>query len=55
MRGPPTQALLGENVCENEGIGSRRGGRASENFVCRSVKVQKWVMPGSPSVVVSEN
>ena len=24
---PPTQALFGENVCENERIGSRWGGR----------------------------
>ena len=24
-RGPPTQALFGENACENERIGSRRG------------------------------
>ena len=25
--GPPMQALFGENVCENERIGSHRGGR----------------------------
>ena len=24
-RGPPTRMLFGENVCENERIGSRRG------------------------------
>ena len=38
-RGPPTWALFGENVCENERIGSRRG-RAPENFVCRSAIAQ---------------
>ena len=27
-RGPPTWALFGENVCENQRIGSRRGWRA---------------------------
>ena len=27
-RGPPMWALFGENVCENERIGSHRGGRA---------------------------
>ena len=26
--GPPMWALFGENVCENERIGSHRGGRA---------------------------
>ena len=26
--GPPTQALFGENVCENERIGSHSGWRA---------------------------
>ena len=36
--GPLTKALFGENVCENERIGSR-GGRAPENFVCRSANV----------------
>ena len=30
--GPPTQALFGENVCENERIGSHRG----------------WCVPGTP-------
>ena len=36
-RGPPTQVLFSENICENVRIGSRRGGgRAPENFVCRS-------------------
>ena len=25
-RGPPTWALFGENVCENERIGSQKGG-----------------------------
>ena len=34
--GPPTQALFGEYVCENERIGYRRGGRVPESFVCRS-------------------
>ena len=33
--GPPTLALFGENVCENERIGSH-GGCAPEIFVCRS-------------------
>ena len=33
--GLPMWALFGENVCENERIGSR-GGHAPENFVCRS-------------------
>ena len=43
--GPPTWALFGENVCENERIGSRKGvgdgggGRAPVNFVCRSANV----------------
>ena len=39
--GPPTQVLFGENVCENERIGSHGGGggRAPENFVCRSANV----------------
>ena len=32
------QALFGENVCENERTGSRRG-RAPEIFVCRSATV----------------
>ena len=34
-RGPLTWVLFGENVCENERIGSRRG-HGPENFVCRS-------------------
>ena len=29
--GPPTWALFSENVCENERIGSHRGGRAWVN------------------------
>ena len=33
--GPPMQVLFGENICENERIGSCRG-CAPENFVCRS-------------------
>ena len=36
--GPPTQVLIGENVCENERIGSH-GEHALENFVCRSGNV----------------
>ena len=39
-RGPPTQVLFSENVCENERIGSRRGERAPENFVCRSANTR---------------
>ena len=30
------QMLFGENVCENERIGSHRGRRVPEIFVCRS-------------------
>ena len=30
-RGPPMQVLFGKNVCENERIGSRRGG------MCRKI------------------
>ena len=31
-RGPPMQALFGEDVCENERIGSRRGGACARKF-----------------------
>ena len=34
-RGPPMWVLFGENVCQNERIGSH-GGCAPENLVCRS-------------------
>ena len=34
--GPLTQALFGENVCENERIGSRRGWRAPDTPLPRS-------------------
>ena len=30
-RGPPTWALFGENVCENERIGSHRGGACTRH------------------------
>ena len=44
-RGHPTWVLFGENVCENERIGSRwGGGRAPENFVCRSTNVQALLL-----------
>ena len=35
-RGTLTWALFGENICENERIGSHEGGRAPEHFVCTS-------------------
>ena len=39
-RGPPTQALFGENVCENERIGSHGGGgRAPSTPPPRSANV----------------
>ena len=32
VRRPPTQVLFGENVCENERIGSRRGVRRARHL-----------------------
>ena len=43
--GPPMWALFGENVCENERIGFRRGGgRAPENFICRFANSQCQIL-----------
>ena len=38
-RGPPMWALFGENVCEDERIGSRGGGACAGIFLCRSANV----------------
>ena len=35
-RGPPTWVLSGENLCEDERIGSYGGGRVPKIFACRS-------------------
>ena len=48
-RGPPTLTLFGENVCENERVGSRGGEHVPEKFICRSADAQTITIHGNES------
>ena len=42
--GPPMWALFGENVCENERIGSHRGGACAGHAPPRSANVMAFLL-----------